>query len=169
VVEDVASDPAARPSLAGSLSRLMPVGREHVAPLRRIREHRAVRRWWRAIDPASTWPLGDPDVLRYAVVVGEQVVGLVQCSEENDPDYRHAALDVFLDPGVHGRGLGRDTVAILASPLVDDRGHHRLVIDPAADNTAAIRCHAAVGFRPAVGCCADTSGTTTARGGTTAC
>jgi hypothetical protein len=29
-----------------------------------------------------------------------------------------------------------------------DRGHHRLVIDPAADNEPAIRCHAAVGFRP---------------------
>jgi aminoglycoside 6'-N-acetyltransferase len=76
------------------------------------------------------------------------VVGLVQCSEEGDPDYRHAALDVFLDPGVHGRGLGRDAVATLASHLVDDRGHHRLVIDPAADNTAAIRCYAAAGFRP---------------------
>ncbi len=31
---------------------------------------------------------------------------------------------------------------------MQDRGHHRLVIDPAADNEAAIRCYAAVGFRP---------------------
>ena len=29
-----------------------------------------------------------------------------------------------------------------------DRGHHRLVIDPAADNEPAIRCYTAVGFRP---------------------
>ncbi len=27
-------------------------------------------------------------------------------------------------------------------------GHHRLVIDPAADNEPSIRCYAAVGFRP---------------------
>ena len=29
-----------------------------------------------------------------------------------------------------------------------DLGHHRLVIDPAADNAAAIRCYSKVGFRP---------------------
>ncbi len=40
------------------------------------------------------------------------------------------------------------TVAALARYLVNDRGHHRLVIDPAADNEPAIRCYAAVGFRP---------------------
>lgn len=36
----------------------------------------------------------------------------------------------------------------VARHLVHDRGHHRLVIDPAADNEPAIRCYAAVGFRP---------------------
>jgi aminoglycoside 6'-N-acetyltransferase len=30
---------------------------------------------------------------------------------------------------------------------VHDRGHHRLVIDPAADNERAIRCYERVGFR----------------------
>jgi aminoglycoside 6'-N-acetyltransferase len=39
-------------------------------------------------------------------------------------------------------------VRTLARHLVHDRGHHRLVIDPAADNAAAIACYAAVGFRP---------------------
>jgi hypothetical protein len=44
MVEDLVSGPAARPGLVGSLARLVPVGQEHVAPLRSIREHRAVRR-----------------------------------------------------------------------------------------------------------------------------
>ncbi len=44
--------------------------------------------------------------------------------------------------------MGRDAVATLARHLVRDRGHHRITIDPAADNTAAIRCYSAVGFRP---------------------
>jgi aminoglycoside 6'-N-acetyltransferase len=39
-------------------------------------------------------------------------------------------------------------VATLARHLVDDREHHRIVIDPAADNAAAVRCYTAVGFRP---------------------
>jgi aminoglycoside 6'-N-acetyltransferase len=31
--------------------------------------------------------------------------------------------------------------------LFDERGHHRITIDPAADNSAAIRCYEKVGFR----------------------
>jgi aminoglycoside 6'-N-acetyltransferase len=57
-------------------------------------------------------------------------------------------MDIFVDPARHGRGIGRDAVATLARYLVRERGHHRLVIDPAADNEPAIRCYAAVGFRP---------------------
>jgi len=73
---------------------------------------------------------------------------MIQYAEELTPQYRHASIDLFLDPVVHGRGVGRDAVRTLARYLIEDRGHHRLVIDPAADNEAAIRCYAAVGFRP---------------------
>jgi aminoglycoside 6'-N-acetyltransferase len=73
---------------------------------------------------------------------------MVQYGEEEEPAYRHASIDIYLDPAVHGRGVGRDAVRALARHLVHDRGHHRLVIDPAADNEPAIRCYTAVGFRP---------------------
>ena len=36
----------------------------------------------------------------------------------------------------------------MAIHLIRERGHHRIVIDPASDNIAAIRCYAAVGFKP---------------------
>ncbi len=36
---------------------------------------------------------------------------------------------------------------MLAAYLIDDRGHHRLTIDPAVANTAAIRSYERVGFR----------------------
>ncbi len=49
---------------------------------------------------------------------------------------------------MHGRGIGSDAVRTLARHLIVDRGHHRLVIDPAADNAAAIRCYSKVGFKP---------------------
>jgi aminoglycoside 6'-N-acetyltransferase len=62
--------------------------------------------------------------------------------------YRHAGIDLFLSQEFQGRGLGTDAVRTLALHLVRDRGHHRLVIDPAADNTAAIRAYEKVGFRP---------------------
>ena len=37
---------------------------------------------------------------------------------------------------------------MLARWLVAVRQHHRLTIDPAADNVRAIRCYASVGFKP---------------------
>lgn len=134
--------------LRGQRSRLVPVAAEHVAQLRRIRADPAVRRYWRDVDASSGWPLDEPSVTRFAVLVDGEVRGLVQYAEEDDEDYRHASLDIFLDPAVHGRGVGRDAVATLARYLVDERRHHRLVIDPAADNTAAIHCYASIGFRP---------------------
>lgn len=72
---------------------------------------------------------------------------MIQWYSEEEPDYRHAGIDLFLAPTVHGGGLGTDAVRTLARHLVDACGYHRLVIDPAADNTAAIRCYEKVGFR----------------------
>jgi len=37
---------------------------------------------------------------------------------------------------------------VLARHLADERGHHRITIDPAVDNTRAVRAYAKVGFRP---------------------
>ena len=51
-------------------------------------------------------------------------------------------------PALAGRVLGTDAVRTPARHLVHDRGHHRLVIDPAAANAPAIRAYAKVGFRP---------------------
>jgi len=44
--------------------------------------------------------------------------------------------------------MGADAVLTLSRYLIDERGHHRLVIDPAADNSAAIKCYAKAGFKP---------------------
>ena len=62
--------------------------------------------------------------------------------------YRHAGMDIYLDPTMSGKGLGTDAVRTLARHLTGALGHHRLVIDPAADNAAAIRSYAKVGFQP---------------------
>jgi aminoglycoside 6'-N-acetyltransferase len=32
--------------------------------------------------------------------------------------------------------------------LIDERGHHRITIDPSVGNSVAIRCYEKVGFRP---------------------
>ncbi|MDQ1584291.1 MAG: hypothetical protein QOF36_2345 [Microbacteriaceae bacterium] len=134
--------------LRGEQVELVLLAREHVAPLRRVLHTPEVHSRWGDEDDAPDWPFDDPSVTRYAIVHEGTVRGMIQYDEENEPMYRHASIDIFLDPAVHGRGLGRDAVRTLALHLVRDRGHHRLVIDPAADNEPAIRCYTAVGFRP---------------------
>lgn len=134
--------------LRGSLVVLVPVGPEHAEELRRILLTPEVRLHWRDEAASAGWPFDDPSAIRYAVLHEGAVRGMVQYGEETNPDYRHASIDIFIDPVVHGQGIGRDAVATIARHLLRDRGHHRLVIDPAAGNTAAIRCYTAVGFRP---------------------
>lgn len=131
--------------MRGEHVTLEPLEPVHFPALRRILATPEVQRRWRAAD---TWPDDGSDARRFAVLHDEQVIGLVQYGEEADPEYRHASVDIFLDPSVHGRGLGRDAVRALVLHLIRDRGHHRVSIDPAVDNEPAIRCYTAVGFRP---------------------
>ncbi len=140
--------PTTEPVLRGMQVVLVPVAAEHVPELRRILRTPDVRRRWGDEAASSGWPFDDSSAVRFSIVLDDQVRGMVQYGEEDDPKYRSASIDIFLEPSVHGRGLGRDAVRTLAHYLVDNRRHHRLVIDPAADNERAIRCYSAVGFRP---------------------
>ena len=83
----------------------------------------------------------------YVIEVGGGVVGAIQYQEEEDPMYRHAGMDIFLATPHHGRGLGTEAIRLLSRYLIEERGHHRLTIDPAADNVAAIRAYEKAGFR----------------------
>ena len=115
------------------------------AELRRIHSTPEVSGRWDL--PEEDFPWDEPDVTRLTILVDGAVAGLIQFYEEPDPKYRHASVDLFLDPALHGQGVGTEAVARVVRHLVDDRGHHRLTIDPAADNLAAIRAYEKVGFR----------------------
>ncbi len=54
----------------------------------------------------------------------------------------------MLHPDAHGRGLGQEAIRLVARHLFEDRGHHRIVIDPNAANARAIHAYEKVGFRP---------------------
>ncbi|WP_267244822.1 GNAT family N-acetyltransferase [Streptomyces sp. PR69] len=130
---------------------LRPSVREDIPALAAIRATPEVLSHWRGgddLEAAVAADLEDSGIRCLTVLHGERIVGMIQWYAEEEPDYRHAGIDVFLDPAVHGRGLGSDAVRTLARHLIDDHGHHRLIIDPAADNAVAIRCYTKVGFRP---------------------
>ncbi len=77
-----------------------------------------------------------------------RIIGGIHFEEAEDSDYRHASVDIFLDPSVRGRGLGGEAIGVVAKYLFEELGHHRLTIDPAVENTAAIRAYSKVGFQP---------------------
>jgi aminoglycoside 6'-N-acetyltransferase len=131
---------------AGTLT-LRPLAAGDEAELLRIHRSPEVRRWWDDPDEGFPWS-DDPDTTRLVIEVDGAVAGMVQFAEETDPKYRHASIDIFVDPALHGRGLGTEAVRRVARHLIDERGHHRLTIDPAAANARAIRCYERVGFRP---------------------
>jgi aminoglycoside 6'-N-acetyltransferase len=138
------------PKLQGALVTLRTATADDIPALASIRATPEVHRWWRGEgDLASevAADLADAGAQTLVVEHDGRVVGAIQWSAETEPDYRHASIDIYLDPKVHGRGLGADAVRTLARHLVAEQGFHRLVIDPAADNAAAIRCYSKVGFR----------------------
>jgi len=125
---------------------LRPVTEEHVGDLRWIHERPGVVRWW--AEPDELFPWESPASTRLTIFVDGQVGGLIQYWEEENPRYRHAGIDLFVDPALHGKGIGTAALRKVIRHLFDSRGHHRLVIDPAADNAAAIRVYEKVGFKP---------------------
>jgi aminoglycoside 6'-N-acetyltransferase len=84
----------------------------------------------------------------FAIEVGGALVGAIGYSEEETPDYRHAGLDLFLAADSQGQGIGPEALRLLGRHLIEERGHHRLVIDPAASNERAIKAYERVGFKP---------------------
>jgi aminoglycoside 6'-N-acetyltransferase len=120
---------------------------DDAARLLPIRNEPEVRRWWSDLEPGEMEEFVT-DQHSLAIEVDGEVVGAVQYGEEDDPMYRHANIDVYLTASRHGEGIGSEAVRVLARHLLEERGHHRLTIDPAAANEAAIRAYEKVGFRP---------------------
>jgi aminoglycoside 6'-N-acetyltransferase len=140
-----------RPTLNGALVGLRPLRPDDRDRLRDILAQPEVARWWDTADPESAgdeWLLEDGDSVGFAIELEGTVIGSIQYAEENEPGYRHAGIDLFLDTDHRGRGLGPDAIRALARYLIDVRGHHRLTIDPSAANERAIHAYRRVGFRP---------------------
>jgi aminoglycoside 6'-N-acetyltransferase len=116
------------------------------AELLRIHTTPEVLRWWDV--PAEGFPWDEPGSMRLTIEVDGKISGLIQFWEEQEPKYRHAAIDMFLDPALHGRGLGTEALRRVVSLLVQERGHHRITVDPATANAVAIKSYEKAGFSP---------------------
>lgn len=124
--------------------RLLADGDE--ADLLRIHAAPGVACWWDASHEGFPWD--EPEATRLTIEVGGLVADLIQYVEEDEPKYRHAGIDLFLDPALHGQGYGSEAVRRVVRLLIEERGHHRITIDPATANVAAIRAYEKAGFKP---------------------
>jgi aminoglycoside 6'-N-acetyltransferase len=139
------------PTLVGDRVTLRPLRPEDRPLVVALLEDPAVAAVWDtrgAEHSADELIAGDANFTVWAIEVDGAFAGSIQASEEADPDYRHAGIDIFLSSRFTDRGLGTDALRTLVRYLIDVRGHHRLTIDPAASNARAIRSYEKVGFRP---------------------
>jgi RimJ/RimL family protein N-acetyltransferase/SAM-dependent methyltransferase len=133
--------------LSGRRVILRPATVDDVARLTSIRGEPLVAQRWGELGDREIEEdyIGDDRV--FVVEADGEVIGAIQYEEEEDPMYRHAGIDIFLTTTRHDQGFGSEAVGVLARYLIHERGHHRLTVDPAADNAAAIRAYEKVGFR----------------------
>jgi len=139
------------PVLDGDLVRLRPLTESDRAALVQVLSDPTVVEWWDTRGPehsADELIAGEPGWFVWAIEVDGDFAGSIQATEEDDIDYRHAGIDIFMSARFQGRGRGTDAVRTVARWLFDERRHHRLTIDPAAANARAIRTYEKVGFRP---------------------
>src|SRR5919107_5208203 len=118
--------------LQGKRVLLRPGRPEDADRLFQIRNEPEVVRWWGSVDleeEISEEFIEADD--GFVIEADGEVVGAIQYHEENEPMYRHAGIDIFLITSRHGQGLGTEAIRDLARYLFEERGHHRLTIDPA--------------------------------------
>jgi aminoglycoside 6'-N-acetyltransferase len=132
--------------LRGERVVLRPTGQADVEALRAMRFTPEVMARWGTVE--DDFPLRDePTATRFTILVEDEPAGMLQYTEENEPDYRSAEIDIFLDPRFHNRGLGPDAMQAIIRHLMEDRGHHRVILSVDADNAQAIRAYEKTGFR----------------------
>ncbi|MDI6901335.1 MAG: GNAT family protein [Anaerosomatales bacterium] len=114
---------------------------------RRISTDPIASPWWTEdAGEIARW-LTDPATAAHVIEAGGRVVGVLIVTEEDDPYYRHAQLDITLFADAVGRGIGPRALTLVMDALATERGHHRFTLDPAADNARAIRAYEKAGFR----------------------
>jgi aminoglycoside 6'-N-acetyltransferase len=148
-VAEGAAAPGPLPTLTDGAVTLRPLAEGEADALTEIALAPGVAEWWGWVVTRDDTREGIVDEGRaFAIEAGGELAGWLGFEECLEAGYRHAAVDLFVAPGVQSRGVGRTALRLAARWLIEERGHHRLTIDPEAANERAIRSYAAVGFRP---------------------
>ena len=119
-----------------------------------LREPDVARHWSQPDDDFDRHELLSGDdadgaeiITTFVIVTKEETIGWIAGWEKLDRDYRHAGIDLFLSTTHQSKGYGPEAIRLVCRWLFEERGHHRITIDPAADNVHAIAAYERVGFK----------------------
>ena len=132
------------PTLRGERLSLRPLTDADAPALLALLADPGVAAWWQR---ASWNQINEEGATVFAIVVDGAVAGSIQYSEETDPDYHFASIDIFIGDAWQNRGVGGEAMRLLIRYLVEERGHHRVTVDPAVANDRAVHVYERLGFR----------------------
>lgn len=119
-----------------------------------LREDEVARHWSQPDDDFDRRELlagddsdGAERCTTFVITLHDEIIGWIAGWEKLHRDYRHAGIDLFLSAAFQGKGFGPEAIRLVCRFLFEERGHHRITIDPAADNVRAIHAYEKVGFR----------------------
>jgi aminoglycoside 6'-N-acetyltransferase len=134
------------PVLAGERMTLRPPLPTDAAALLAILGEPEVSRWWVGYTPERV----RDEILEpgnaLVIVIGGQVAGAIFLYPNDDPEYLHVVIHLFLGAQWYGKRYGAEALSTVIAHLAT-LGHHRFTLDPNVDNAPAIRSYERLGFR----------------------
>ena len=124
---------------------LEPLDVSHVRRLRELHKNRGVLKWWGPMEDG--FPFDEPESQRFAIVADGEVAGLIQWGDDSYEDNRHAYVDIFIGDDFTGGGIGTEAMRQMTRRLIKQHRYHRITLDPAVENEAAIRSYEKAGFQ----------------------
>jgi aminoglycoside 6'-N-acetyltransferase len=126
--------------------RLRPPIASDAGPLLEILSEPEVSRWWVGYTAARiAEEILDPGHALIMEIDG-RCAGAIFLYPNEDPEYLHVVIHLFLGAQWYGNRYGAEALAIVIAHLTT-LGHHRFTLDPNIKNAPAIRSYERLGFR----------------------
>jgi aminoglycoside 6'-N-acetyltransferase len=134
------------PVLEGERMRLRPATSADSAPLLGILSEPEVSLWWVGYGPDRI----REEILEsgHALImeIDGRCAGAIFLYPNEDPEYLHVVIHLFLGVEWYGFRYGAESLAIVIAHLAT-LGYHRFTLDPNVNNAPAIRSYERLGFR----------------------
>jgi aminoglycoside 6'-N-acetyltransferase len=134
------------PALEGERMLLRPPVASDAGPLLGILSEPEVSRWWvgYTAERIADEILDSGHAL--IMEIDGRCAGAIFLYPNEDPEYLHVVIHLFLGAEWYGNRYGAEALAIVIAHLAT-LGHHRFTLDPNVNNAPAIRSYERLGFR----------------------